>query len=299
MARRGGRGLAGVKGRRRVVELPVDLLSPGPYQPRWEADDVEGLSASIREHGVLQPLLVRKGSGGYEVVAGHRRLRAAREAGLRSVPAVVAECSDAEAAVMALVENLQREALSPIEEAEAYRRILEEFHWTQEQLAAKVGLSQATVANRLRLLRLPGEIREALHGGVITERHGRALLRLENEEEMRRVFKLVVEGDLRVQEVERLVEDLVGGGRRESGGEGKRGRPRLVAFRDLRIFLNTFRGAVQALRQAGVPARIEEREDGEELVVTVYIGRPGGRVGVARKGCGQGVGSSEPKGRCG
>lgn len=298
MALRGGRGLAGVKGRR-VVELPVDLLSPGPYQPRWEADDVEGLSASIREHGVLQPLLVRKGRGGYEVVAGHRRLRAAREAGLRSMPAVVAECSDAEAAVMALVENLQREALSPIEEAEAYRRILEEFHWTQEQLAAKVGLSQATVANRLRLLRLPGEIREALHGGVITERHGRALLRLENEEEMRRVFKLVVEGDLRVQEVERLVEDLVGGGRGESGGEGKRGRPRLVALRDLRIFLNTFRAAVQALRQAGVPARMEEREDGEELVVTVYIGCPAGRVGVARKGCGEGVGGSEPKGRCG
>ncbi|MEW6546270.1 MAG: ParB/RepB/Spo0J family partition protein [Bacillota bacterium] len=297
--RLGGRGTAGPKGRRQVLQVPVDLLAPNPHQPRWDGDDVEGLCSSIREHGLLQPVVVRRTGNGYQVVAGHRRLRAAREAGLRTVPAVVTECSEAEAAVLALVENLQREGLSPIEEAEAYRRILEEFHLSQEELARRVGLSQATVANRLRLLRLPAEIRAALHEGVISERHGRALLRLRSEEEMLRVFRLVVEGDLRVQEAERLVEEVVGEGKGAGGDEGKRGRPRLAALRDLRIFLNTFRATVQALREAGVPARMEERDAGDELVVTVYIERPRRGAGVAKRTCGQGAGGGEPEGRGG
>lgn len=285
--------------RGRLVDLPLDRIAPGPYQPRWEGGDVEGLSSSIREHGLLQPVVVRRTAGGYQVVAGHRRLAAARQAGLRRVPAMVAECSDAEAAVLALVENLQREGLSPIEEAEAYRRLLEEFHLTQEELAARVGLSQATVANRLRLLRLPGEVKAALHEGVITERHGRTLLRLGNEEDILRVFRLVKEGDLRVQETERLVEELVGGGSEGQHEEGKRRGPRLRALRDLRIFLNTFRAAVEALRQAGVPVRMEERRAGEEMVVTVYIGRPGRGAEVAGNFGGQSPGGGEPEGRCG
>lgn len=275
---------------KRVVEVPVEQVAAGPYQPRWDGGDVESLCASIREHGLLQPVVLRKTGRGYEVVAGHRRLRAAREAGLRQVPAVVTECSDVEAAVLGLVENLQREGLSPVEEAEAYRRILEEFHLTQEELARRLGLSQATVANRLRLLRLPEEVRAALHRGTITERHGRALLRLEDEGEIVRVFRLVTEGGLRVQDTERLVERILGAGKGGGGDEARKGRRRLAAVRDLRIFLNAFRSAVQALRQAGVPARIEERDTGEELIVTVYIGRPGAGAGVARRGSGQGLG---------
>lgn len=281
--------------RGRLVDLPLDRIAAGPYQPRWESGDVEGLSSSIREHGLLQPVVVRRIAGGFQVVAGHRRLAAARQAGLRRVPAMVAECSEAEAAVLALVENLQREGLSPIEEAEAYRRLLEEFHLTQEELAARVGLSQATVANRLRLLRLPGEVKAALHEGTITERHGRSLLRLGSEEDIVRVFRVVKEGELRVEETERLVEELVGGG---SGGpreEGRRRRPRLRALRDLRIFLNTFRAAVEALRQAGVPVRMEERQAGEEVVVTVYIGRPGRGAEVTEDSRGQGAGGGEPE----
>lgn len=288
--RRGRTPMGGPGSARRIVEVPLEQVAAGPYQPRWDEDDVEGLCASIREHGLLQPVVLRRTARGYEVVAGHRRLRAAREAGLRQVPAVVTECSDVEAAVLGLVENLQREGLSPVEEAEAYRRILEEFHLTQEELARRLGLSQATVANRLRLLRLPAEVRAALHRGVITERHGRALLRLEDEQEIMRVFRLVTEGELRVQDTERLVEQILGAGKEGSGDEGRKGRRKLAALRDLRIFLNAFRSAVQALRQAGVAARIEERDTGEELIVTVYIGRPGAGAGVARKSGGQGLG---------
>jgi ParB family chromosome partitioning protein len=137
---------------------------------------------------------------------------------------------------------------------------------------------------------LPEEVRDALHRGVITERHGRALLRLEDDEEIVRAFRMVAESELRVQDTEHLVDELLGEGKGTGAEEGKRGRRRLAALRDLRIFLNTFRSAVQALQQAGVPARIEERDTGQELVVTVYIGRPGPGAGVARRSGGQGMG---------
>ncbi|HHY95237.1 MAG TPA: ParB/RepB/Spo0J family partition protein [Firmicutes bacterium] len=255
--------------------MPLDVLGDNPYQPRWETGDVEELSSSIREHGVLQPLVVRKVGGTYQVVAGERRLRAARAAGLRTVPAVVAQCDEAEAAILSLVENLQRQDLSAVEEAESYRRILAEFHLTQEELARRLGLSQSTVANRLRLLKLPEEVRQALHTGCITERHGRALLRLEDENQVREAFQLIISGGLRVQEAEALVERMLGG---EDGGggeeAGKKRRMRLGALRDLRIFLNTFRGAVETLRRAGVPAWMEEDDRGDQLVVIVRIERP-------------------------
>lgn len=257
----------------KIIQVPVEALSPSPHQPRWDIEDVEELTSSVREHGILQPLVVRKVGNAYQVVAGERRLRAARAAGLKSVPVVLAQCSEAEAAILSLVENLQRQGLSPVEEAESYRRILAQFHLTQEELARRVGLSQATVANRLRLLRLPAEVQEALRRGTLSERHGRALLRLEDEDAILRAFHLIVEGDLRVQETERLIDDLLGGGTGPAGGERK-SKPRLGAFRDLRIFLNTFRAAVETLRRAGIPARMEQQEAEDELVVTVRIGRP-------------------------
>ena len=187
--------------------MPVEFLRPSPVQPRrhFGEEDLEALAASLREHGVLQPLLVRpaaRGGAGYEIVAGERRWRAAQRAGLHEVPVVVRELGDREALELALVENVQRADLSPLEEAEAFRRLIDEFGHTQEVLAEAVGKSRSHVANTLRLLGLPPALREMLGNGRLTAAHARALL---GSAEPERVAALVAEKDLNVRQTEELV----------------------------------------------------------------------------------------------
>ena len=189
------------------LEIPIGQIRANPFQPRREFDPIKlgELAESIREHGVLQPVLLRRMEGGYELVAGERRMRAAEMAGLAKIPAVIGDFADSAMMEIALVENLQREDLNPIEEAEAYRRLLDEFGLTQEEVAQKVGKSRPAIANTLRLLNLPAPVREDLSAGRTTVGHARAILGLKSEGEQLDAWKDVVSSVMSVRETEELV----------------------------------------------------------------------------------------------
>jgi ParB family chromosome partitioning protein len=191
----------------RPLEVDTDLLKPNPFQPRTIMDDgkIDDLARSIRTAGVIQPIVVRKAGTGYEIVAGERRWRASQRAGLLKVPIVVRDIPDDRLLAAALIENLQREDLNPMEEAYAYRRLADEFHLTQEQIADAVGKDRSSVANVLRLLRLPTELRENVAAGAIAMGHARAILGLGDEAAQLRLGREVVAKQLSVRETEVLV----------------------------------------------------------------------------------------------
>lgn len=190
-----------------VAYLKTNQIQYNSYQPRTHYDDekLEDLKSSIKEKGVLQPILVRSKDGHYEVVAGERRLRAARAIGMEEVPVIVKEVSDQEALVLALVENIQREELNPIEEAQAFKRLIEEFQYTQDKVAEAVGKDRSTISNLLRLLKLPAEIQKSVYDGQLSVGHARALLSLELAEDQKRLFELVIKKGLSVREIEEFV----------------------------------------------------------------------------------------------
>ncbi|HHY37598.1 MAG TPA: ParB/RepB/Spo0J family partition protein [Clostridia bacterium] len=267
-----------------VARIPIDSILHNPYQPRESIQEssLEELASSIKTHGVLQPIIVRKAGKGFEVVAGERRLRAARLAGLTEVPAIIRECTDRDQALLALVENLQREDLNPIEVARGYKVLLEEFGLTQEELAAELGTSQSSISNKLRLLKLPEEIVEAISREIITERHAREVLKVDGEEAQMRAFREICNSGLTVQETECLVSGMLSRGEAAASGDFGKGRGRVEGrkmrvgiYRDLRIFLNSFRQVVKELRKAGVGASLEEDEDEQYIRVTVRIKKPG------------------------
>jgi ParB family chromosome partitioning protein len=196
-----------------VVQVPVEEIRANPMQPRRHFDEaaLKELAASIREQGILQPILLRPSEGGYEIVAGERRYRAAMQAGLRAVPALVRKLDRSESLELALIENLQREDLNPVDEAEAYRSLIEQFGYTQEDLARRIGKDRSTVANVLRLLKLPEEVLDAISQGAISMGHGRALLALEEPERIREVFARVVAQSMSVRQVEEEVRRVLAG----------------------------------------------------------------------------------------
>ncbi|BBB48214.1 ParB/RepB/Spo0J family partition protein [Pelolinea submarina] len=222
MARRGlGKGLdalipveAAVEPTSGAQQIPVDLIKPNPSQPRLEMDDVklEELSNSIREHGIIQPLILTRepNQEEYILIAGERRLRAAKLAGLESVPAIVRQVSDQERLELALIENIQRENLTPLESAEAYQQLNDEFGLSHDQIAEQVGKSRTAVTNTIRLLKLPEAIRAAIGSGKISEGHGRALLSLNNEKAQLAAFQTIVSHELNVRQAEELVRKLAG-----------------------------------------------------------------------------------------
>jgi ParB family chromosome partitioning protein len=191
----------------RPLELDIDLLRPNKFQPRSRMDDerIENLARSIRANGIIQPIVVRKVDGGYEIVAGERRWRAAQRAGLLKVPIVVREIPEDRLLAAALIENIQREDLNPLEEAQAYRRLGDEFRLTQDQIADAVGKDRSSIANYVRLLRLPHEVRENVAAGALSMGHARALLALPDEQSQLRVGRDVVARSLSVRETEALV----------------------------------------------------------------------------------------------
>lgn len=191
-----------------LQEVSVKELRPNPYQPRktFEADAIDELKDSIIQHGILQPLIVRKSIKGYEIVVGERRFRAAKEAGLETVPVVVRELTDEQMMELALLENLQREDLNPIEEAQAYSTLIEELKVTQEQLAKRLGKSRSHIANLIRLLSLPNQIIAHINSGELTMGHGRALLGLKNKEKLPLIVDKIRKEQLNVRQVERLIQ---------------------------------------------------------------------------------------------
>lgn len=260
-----------------VVYVPVTLIRPSRFQPRVAVREAElaELVESIRAQGVLQPVLVRPGQGHYELVAGERRWRAAIVAGLQEVPAVVRRMGDREAALAALAENVQRADLHFLEEAAAYRRVMEGFGLTQEELARQVGKSQPAIANKLRLLALPEEVRTRISREMISERHARELLRLSDPAVQMRVLDEVVRRGLTVRETEALVGRLKGGG-------GRR-RPRLAAVNDWRLFVNAVREVARRAREAGLAVELEEAVDQHGMEVRLRIGRGRGAAREERR----------------
>ncbi len=214
-----------------ITQIPVHAIQPNPFQPRQQFSDeeLEALAASIKAHGVLQPVLVRPKDNGYELVAGERRWRAAQRAGLTEIPAVIRPCSDDEVLALALIENLQRKDLNPLEEAQAYRTLIDRFGLTQEQIAQQVGKSRAAIANTLRLLSLPEPIKQALWEGAITEGHARALLAAPDEGTMMEAFQQVLKLSLSVRQTEALLRRLTQSRRRTP----KTLDPHLVALQQL------------------------------------------------------------------
>jgi len=199
-----------LEGKEGALYCNLDEIQVNPYQPRtvFDQEKIEELTHSIKEKGVIQPLLVRKVKGGYQLVAGERRLRAAKKAGLEKIPVVVREISKAELLEYSLIENLQRENLNPIEEAEAYKRLMKDFGYTQQKVSQVLGKNRATVANQLRLLKLPGMVKKSLALGEISMGHARGLLSLSELQKVKEAFRIVVGKGLSVRETEKLVKRL-------------------------------------------------------------------------------------------
>jgi ParB family transcriptional regulator, chromosome partitioning protein len=195
----------------RFLDVDIDLLRPNKFQPRTQMDDgrIEDLARSIRSNGVIQPIVVRKSENGYEIVAGERRWRASQRAGLLKVPVVVRDIPDDRLLAAALIENIQREDLNPLEEAHAYRRLMDEFGLTQEQIAESVGKDRSSVANYVRLLRLPPEVQDHVGGRTLSMGHARALLSLPDAESQLRVGREIVQKGLSVRDTEALVKRAV------------------------------------------------------------------------------------------
>ena len=252
-----------------VLHVPLSKIVPNPYQPRkeFESEALSELADSIRQYGVLQPLLVAPGKDDtYILIAGERRLRASTMAGLGTVPVIVSEYTSQQIAEIALIENLQRKDLHYLEEAEGYERLVNTFHLTQESMAIRVGKKQSTIANKLRLLRLPVSVRNKLHDSKLTERHARVLLKLENEETQKAVLQKVLKGNLNVRQTEALVEKTL----KENGKLDKK-KPRIVIVNDVRIYLNSIREIMETVKTSGIPASMEQDMDGDDVVLTLRI----------------------------
>lgn len=252
-----------------VRTIPVKSISSNPYQPRREFDKaaLQDLSVSIMEHGLMQPIAVRQvGAFEYELIAGERRLTACKNLGMTYIPAVVMRVDDKDSAVLALVENIQRENLNYIEEAEAYCNLITEHGLTQEELADKLGKGQSTVANKIRILKLSPEIRKILTENNLTERHARALLRLSEEKQRLRVLKLIVQRGLNVAKTEELVEKLLRGPKRPVDKPAN-----IRLFKDIRIFTNTIKQAVDMMQRSGIAAKAKKNETNDMIEYTIVI----------------------------
>ncbi|MEY8402176.1 ParB/RepB/Spo0J family partition protein [Oscillospiraceae bacterium 44-34] len=256
----------------RVLFLPVDSIHPNPDQPRqvFAQAALEELAGSIRELGVLQPLTVRRREGRWELVAGERRLRAARLAGLEAVPCLSIQADGQSSSLLALVENLQRRDLDFWEEALALRRLIDSYHISQEEAARRIGKSQSAVANKLRLLKLPPDVLTLLREGGATERHARALLRLETEELQREGARQAVKQSLTVAQTEALVDSLLA-----SAAPLPRKKPTFI-IKDVRLFLNTITHSLDVMRSAGVDAQCCRQDSDEEITLTIHIPRRAG-----------------------
>ena len=255
---------------KRVLRLEVEAIRPNPRQPRRLFDEgaLRELAASIRRHGVVQPLVVRRRPDGWELVAGERRLRAARLAGLTAVPCVEAEVDERESALLALVENLQRRDLHYFEEAAAIADYLRRTGATQEEAAAELGRSASAVANKLRLLRLSPACQALLLEKGLTERHARALLRLEDEEERLALARRAAERGWNVAQMEQHVERRL----QELQAAAPAGR-RTYILKDVRLFLNSVDRGLRIVREAGVEAKCLRQDTDEEIVMTIRIPR--------------------------
>ena len=252
----------------RLLRLPVAEIRPNPYQPRrvFDEEDLRTLSDSIARHGVLQPLAVRRTADGWELIAGERRLRAARMAGEGAVPCVEVAADDDHSALLALVENLQRRDLHFFEEAEAIAAYLRRTACTQEEASSRLGRSPSALANKLRLLRLSGVCRERIAENGLSERHARALLRLEDEEERLAALSHICGRQLNVAQTEQYIEKRLA----ELQTTPTAGR-RTFIMKDVRLFLNSVERGLRLMKEAGVEAHTERQDTEDDILLTIRI----------------------------
>lgn len=258
----------GLYERSKVLFLPVDAIQPNPNQPRrtFAPDALEELAQSIGRHGILQPLSVRRTlSGGYELIAGERRLRAARLAGLEEVPCLLVGVDEEGSSLLALIENLQRRDLDFVEESSALRRLIDAYGLSQEEAARRLGKSQSAVANKLRLLRLPEDVLALLRDHGCSERHARALLRLPAPSLQREAAGHITTQGLTVAATEAYVESLLSLPRKS-----EKKKPTYI-IKDVRLFLNTVRRGLSMINAAGIGARCDRRETEDAILLTIQI----------------------------
>lgn len=253
--------------KRQVLDLPVAEIRPNPRQPRrdFPPGELAELALSISQVGVLQPLTVRHTPGGWELIAGERRLRAAQLAGLLRVPCLPMEADSDASALLALVENLQRQDLTVWEEAAALRQLIDRHHLSQEEAAQRVGKSQSAVANKLRLLKLPEDVIATLRSHRLTERHARSLLRLGSPEAQRAALEEILKRGLNVAQTEVYIDRLL-----QSGTAPRKAAP-VYRIRDVRLFLNTVKRSLAVMQSAGVNARCGKEETDREITLTIHI----------------------------
>lgn len=249
----------------KVVQIETDKIVPNPYQPRHDFEELEELAQSILQNGILQPLTVRRENGEFELVSGERRLRAAKMIGMETVPCIIVELSGRNSAVMALIENIQRQDLSVFDEAEAIAKLIDFYGMTQEDAAVKLGKSQSTIANKLRILKLDNEIRLKITEYGLTERHARALLKLP-EERRNEAVEAIHSRNLNVEATERLIDTML-----NKQLEVESLRKRSAVFKDVRLFVNTINKAVEMMKAAGINADSKkiQQDDFIEYIVRI------------------------------
>ena len=258
------------KNENKISDIPIIKIRPNKSQPRkqFDEDELSALSQSIRENGILQPLTVRRVSTTeFELIAGERRLRASVLAGLRKVPCIVVKCSDKESAVYALLENLQRSDLGMFEEARGISRLIRRYGITQEEAASKLGKSQSTIANKLRLLRLTYEEQEWIVNAGLSERHARSLLRLNDENTRREALSKIISENLNIKQTESLVSMMLKSCPKTDKAKGNS----KAVIKDIRIFVNTINRAIDTMRLSGIDAKVNKKVTENYIEYTIRI----------------------------
>lgn len=259
-----------------ILMIPEQEIMPNPTQPRrhFDRQELANLAQSIRANGILQPVTVRTIPGGYELIAGERRLRAARLAGLTHIPCILINADDRKTALFSLLENLQRQELSFFEEADAIQKLMRVYGLSQEEAARKLGMAQSTLSNKLRLLRLPESIRLTLEREQLTERHARTLLRLETAAQMEEALSRIIDEKLNVAQSEKLIDQLL----QKPVSEKKGKKAPIKLFKDVRLFVNTLNHAVDTMKRAGISAASSRNETDEYIEYIVRIPKNGETV---------------------
>ena len=260
-----------------VHQIKIADIIPNRYQPRkiFNNDSLEELSSSIQEYGVIQPLIVRQMENGFELVAGERRLRASKLAGLLQVPVIVKDFTDKEVAELAMIENLQREDLHFLEEAEGFQHLITSFSFTQEELAKRMGKKQSTIANKLRLLKLVPEVRAVVAAERLTERHARSLLKIDEPRLQMEVLEIIRAKGLNVRETEELIEEFLEDIAKQIEEKNKPKRSVVKVIRDVRIFINTINNVVGEMKKTGLKIKVKQEQDEEYIHINLRIPKKG------------------------
>ncbi|ADQ47375.1 parB-like partition protein [Caldicellulosiruptor kronotskyensis 2002] len=253
-----------------IEDVPIEKILPNPYQPRVNFDErlIEELAVSIKTYGLLQPIIVRKKGEFYYLIAGERRLRACKHLGYSKIKAVVINVTDIESAILALIENIQRQDLDFFEEAQGYKQLSDEFGLTQVEIAKRVGKTQSAIANKIRLLQLPADIRWMIREHGLSERHARALLKLESQEDMKYILSRIVEGGLTVSQTERLISDFLSGKK-----IAKTSRVIKISMNDCRVVYNTIKKALKIFQKTDINYDIKENKTDAYYEIIVRINK--------------------------